>query len=353
LTASINEANSNMSNATKLMSAFSAGGGDDDDEGDKKAKIKTPEEIYNELAGEYFTKLPECADLGRVEMKYGVDYHECLNTVLLMELGKMNKLLGVLRATLDNLQKAVKGLVVFSPDLEEVGHGLLNNKIPPVWLAVSYPCLKPLGSYILDHLERWKFFHHWIENGSPIKFWFSAYFFQQAFLTGVMQNFARKEKIAIDKCTWNYEVLKFADSDPTEKPSYGAYSYGFFMDGARWDDDNGFVTDSFPKVLWSELPNVWLKPVDLINDTQNPECVLNQKMQLKAAKARGENPEITGFREHVYPAPVYKESLRRGVLSTSGHSSNFILWLFIKMADEHIEQFWTKRGVALITMTDE
>jgi len=271
-----------------------------------------------------------------VERSYPVRYDECLNTVLLMELGKMNRLLNKLNGTLKNVQLAVKGLVVFSPELEDVGNCLLANKVSSSWLSVSYPCLKPMQSYIQDHLDRWTFFKNWIGNGIPTVFWFSAYFFQQAFLTGVMQNFARREQIAIDRCLFNYGVCKLADSHPTEPPESGAYISGLFMDGARWDDDAQVIVDSFPKVLWAKMPNYHILPVELTNDKQTERAKFN-----------------SGSRDHVYPNPVYKESLRKGVLSTSGHSSNFILWLYMPIAKEDSEQLWTKRGVALITMTDD
>merc|ERR1711907_532006 len=132
-------------------------------------------------------------DMLAVGRSYPVRYDECLNTVLLMELGKMNKLVKKIKGTLKDLQKAVKGFVVFSPELEEVATGLLANKTPGPWMGVSYPCLKPMMSYVQDHIDRWTFFKKWIAEGTPIVFWFSAYFFQQAFLTGVMQNFAQGE----------------------------------------------------------------------------------------------------------------------------------------------------------------
>ena len=49
--------------------------------------------------------------------------------VLLMELGKMNRLLTKLNSTIKNVQLAVKGFVVFSPELEEVGTCFLANKV--------------------------------------------------------------------------------------------------------------------------------------------------------------------------------------------------------------------------------
>jgi dynein heavy chain len=222
----------------------------------------------------------------------------------------------------------VKGLVVFSPDLEEVAHGALNNKIPGPWMGVSYPSLKPFQSYVNDFLDRLKFMQNWISNGIPYVFWFSAYFFQQAFLTGVLQNFARQDKLAIDRCIWNYEVMKAA-FDPTEHPVVGAYSNGLVMNGARWDDDNMVIEDSFPKVLWSDMSTILLKPVEIDKDSIDP------KKQ--------------------YMCPVYKTSERKGVLSTSGHSSNYIMDIALDHSGKghHSGRFWTKRGLALITMTDD
>jgi dynein heavy chain len=245
-----------------------------------------------------------------------------------MEMGKFNRLLGRIKSTCSNLGKAVKGLVVFSPDLEAVGNGCLTNKTPGPWMGVSYPSLKPLSAYFDDFLLRWKFMTTWIKEGTPIVFWFSAYFFQQAFITGVLQNFARKYKIPIDICTWNYEVMKRAFAGDTE-PEKGAYINGLFMAGGRWDDDTMVIADSFPKVLWDEMSTVWMKPVTKDEDAMDPE--------------------------KNYQCPVYKCSDRKGVLSTSGHSSNFILWLSIPHSCQghHSENFWTKRGVALISQTDD
>ena len=63
----------------------------------------------------------------------------------------------VIKTSLVNLQKAVKGLVVMNADLEKVAESLMINKLPATWAKKSYPSLKPLAGYIQDLIKRLEF----------------------------------------------------------------------------------------------------------------------------------------------------------------------------------------------------
>ena len=52
---------------------------------------------------------------------------------------------------------------------------------------------------------------------------------------------------------------------------------------------------------------------------------------------------------HSCMSPVYKTARRDSKLSTTGHSTNFVLYIYLPMQKKHKSKLWTKREVNMLT----
>jgi dynein heavy chain len=313
------------------------------------AAVNSADAMLSSLCADILTKLPEPFDLEKVEVLFPVSYENSLNTVLAQECGRFNNLLSVLRSTLADVQKAIRGTVVMSSELEAIGTAVSQGRVPSAWAAVAYPSVKPLGSWVVDLVDRLQFLQRWMDNGPPNVFWISGFFFTQSFLTGVRQNFARKYGIPIDETTYDFRVLNTQENlavnavakgekppasavdvsgQPISgaSPADGAYINGLFLQGARWDANHGVLSDSKPRELFSVMPIIHLVP------------------------ARTSDIDPDAF---VYVCPVYKTSVRAGTLSTTGHSTTHVMNMSLAIHYESSPQYWTKRGTALLCQLDD
>ncbi|KAG9490480.1 hypothetical protein GDO78_006034 [Eleutherodactylus coqui] len=277
---------------------------------------KSTSEVVQELTVDILSKIPEDFNVGEVK------YTESMNTVLVHELLRFNRLTSTIRMSLQDLNKAISGLSVMSNELDDLFNSMIVGKVPSMWSARSYPSLKPLGSYITDLLQRLNFFKEWIERGTPNVFWISGFFFTQSFLTGALQNYARKYKTPIDLLGLQIQITDYNHVEDIDAfPSDGMYITGLYMEGARWDCDKHMIAESFPKVLYESMPIIWLIP-----------------------------GEKAGQMDSFYQCPVYKTSARRGDLSTTGHSTNYVLT--INLPTDKPPNHWVNRGVACLCQLD-
>lgn len=176
-----------------------------------------------------------------------------------------------------------------------------------------------------------------MERGLPRSFWIGGLFYPQAFLTGTLQNHARKHNFPIDSLKFDFEVLplmvtqkEIYDRRSLEAqesselyngidfPEDGIIIHGIFIEAGRWNTNEGGLCDALLRELTPNLPALWLKP--------------------------STNVEVG----HRYLAPLYKTGLRAGILSTTGHSTNFLLPVLLESRKP--PSFWILRGTALITM---
>merc|ERR1719335_589638 len=168
------------------------------------------------VATDILKKMPEVWNLRLVQKRYPLAYEESMNTVLCQELLRYNVLIEIVVSSLQDVLRGIKGQLVMSAELEATYASLSLGKIPEIWSEQSYPSLKPLGGYVFDLVERLDFFQRWIESGAPKVFWFSGFYFTQSFLTGLMQNYVRKYRLAIDGVQFDFEIVD--ESGPIDRP---------------------------------------------------------------------------------------------------------------------------------------
>ncbi|RVE49566.1 hypothetical protein evm_005794 [Chilo suppressalis] len=275
-----------------------------------------------ELTRDMMSRLPPQYDVFQVSQKYPVQYYNSMNTVLKQELIRYNRLLAVVRRTLHGVHMAAQGLAIMSAELEECNNAFVKGIVPGVWMSKSYPSMKSLGSYVADFLSRLKFLQDWIDEGPPVVFWISGFYFTQSFLTGVLQNYSRHNKIPIDQVHFEFTITSM-EAECEELPEFGVYCKGLFLEGARWNRDTMQLDESYPKILFDTIPIIWFKPA-LIADFDPPPS---------------------------YFCPIYKTSERKGVLATTGHSSNFVM--YITLRSDIPQKHWINRGVASLTQLDD
>ena len=92
-------------------------------------------QVVEDTCKSILERVPSTVTLEPIMKKYPVKYEESMNTVLVQELIRYNKLLTVINSTLQDLRKALKGLVVMSQELETMANSLYNNSVPQLWAS--------------------------------------------------------------------------------------------------------------------------------------------------------------------------------------------------------------------------
>jgi dynein heavy chain len=143
-------------------------------------------------------------------------------------------------------------------------------------------------------------------------------------MTASLQTFARKHMEAIDGLSFEFEILLTSSENISVAPDDGVIIYGLYLEGARFDQSLQRVVESIPGKMYDLLPAIHFKPAVGHKQAAN-----------------------------TYACPVYKTAVRKGVLSTTGMSTNYVLPVELPICVEESEQKWILAGVAaLCNLTD-
>ncbi|XP_053341025.1 dynein axonemal heavy chain 2 [Clarias gariepinus] len=242
-----------------------------------------------------------------------------LNVVLLQEIQRYNTLLRIIRTSLTELEKGVKGLVVMSNSLDETFQCIHDARVPPLW-EKAYPSLKPLASWTRDLCQRVAQFARWAETAHPpILFWLSGFTFPTGFLTAVLQSSARQNNVSVDTLSWEFAVSTVDDNNLLFPPKDGVFIRGLYLEGAGWDKKNSCLVEAEPMQLVCPIPTIHFRPVE------------NRK---KASKG-------------MYSCPCYYYPVRSG----GPGQPSFVVAVDLKSGTMPCDH-WVKRGTALLMSLD-
>ena len=141
-------------------------------------------------------------------------------------------------------------------------------------------------------------------------------------MTASLQTYARKHMEAIDGLSFEFEMLRENPDEILQGPDDGVFIYGLYIEGARFDRGLWMLSESEPGKMYDLLPAIHFKPA--VGHKQAP---------------------------NTYACPVYKTAVRKGVLSTTGMSTNYVVP--VELPTDESEQKWILAGVAaLCNLTD-
>ncbi|KAG8519328.1 Dynein heavy chain 2, axonemal, partial [Galemys pyrenaicus] len=295
--------------------------------------------------------------------------HCVLLTFLSQEIGRFDKLLFIIHKSLNDLQLAMKGVIILTRELEEIYDSFLNMKIPTLWLKYAYKSCKPLSSWANDLIQRVNFFNTWAKmaytaihhryirvisawkhgtpppgkipqhpddaadyffEGFPTRYWLPAFFFPQAFLTALLQDYGRAQGISTNALTFTHHVI--SDSPDiedefsitiqktvnvlrrafkgTDLTHVGAHVFGLFIEGARWNHEEKVLDDSLPFETCCDFPEIYFLPT----------------------KVSAERPSVTGQADsefYTFECPMYQTPERSRIPSSTGLSCSFLTSVFL------------------------
>nr|CEL77298.1 TPA: dynein-1-alpha heavy chain, flagellar inner arm I1 complex, putative [Toxoplasma gondii VEG] len=239
--------------------------------------------------------------------------------VLMQEVERFNSLAERMRTTLNDLRRALRGEIGLSAELEDLANFLVTGFLPRDWARLAPPSLKPLGSWLAHFLRRYDQYKAWIDKGEPWCFWLSGLHIPDSLLTALIQATCRKRGWSLDKSSLLTQVTKFTSPGQIPKKlEHGTYLRGLYLEGARWDIEEGRLARQNPKELTMEMPLIQLIPAE------------SHKVKLR----------------DTLQTPVYATQNRRNAMGEG--------WIFDVMlhTKEH-PSLWILSGVALVLQTDE
>ncbi|CAD7937238.1 unnamed protein product [Amoebophrya sp. A120] len=244
---------------------------------------KSMDEIVKDIANDYKAKCPpdfveevfraQIAKLKGPPNTPDKGFGAPLNIFLFQELQRLQNIIAIVRSNLENLVMAIDGTVVMTPELLQDLNSVFDAKVPGRWThdpsGAEISWLSPsIGTWYTGLVERHSLLYNWLENGRGFmkSYWLTGFTNAQGFLTGVRQEVTRqhkKDQWALDDVMNHTEVQTYDPEKAKDVPEEGQHFHGLFMEGSRWNRQEGKIDESEPKKLFTNMPVIYLTAVTI------------------------------------------------------------------------------------------
>lgn len=284
-----------------------------------------------------------------------------LQTFLRQEIEMFNKVIVRVRSTLENVLAAIKGEVVLTTELQQAMDAIFNAAVPRSWLYTPGGdefswLLSKLGGWMGSLVDRDNQLRTWLMDKEPAAYWLTGFFNPQGFMTAVKQQVARSHKWALDVVEYNCSVTAVEKLEQAVGGNKdGVLVYGLSLDGAAWErakgmkglgpaaegggggrggsssggqqqtQEMGYLAELPPRIQYVSLPILWVSALE-----------------------KGEYKKQNKTRA-LYKCPLYKYPLRMDLYLIAMIDLPFRPGGMTMLEGE---DYWIKRGVALLCATE-
>uniref|UniRef100_A0A671Z136 Dynein, axonemal, heavy polypeptide 9 like n=1 Tax=Sparus aurata TaxID=8175 RepID=A0A671Z136_SPAAU len=259
---------------------------------------QTLEEKVKTILDEVLEKLPEEYNMSDITSKTAERSPYIL--VCFQECERMNALISEMRRSLKELDLGLKGELAISSEMEKLQTALFFDNVPDTWTKLAYPSTYSLAIWCVC-VCCYLFFVTSLCRVLSGCLDFSTH--------TVMQSLARKNEWPLDKVNLTVDVTKKFKEEFNQPAREGAYVYGLYMEGARWDTQAGVITEARLKDLTPAMPVISVRAVP--NDRQETR--------------------------NIYECPLYKTKIR---------GPTYVWTLSLKTRERPAK--WVLAGVALL-----
>jgi dynein heavy chain len=287
--------------------------------------VKMPPDFIEEIFRQQIHKLkgpPNTTDKG---------FLAPLNIFLFQELQRLQRIIGIVRSNLKNLSMAIDGTVVMTVELLDDLNAIFDARVPKAWThdasgqEISW-LLPNMGGWFTGLIDRFNLLSTWLDNSrSAMKgYWLTGFTNAQGFLTAMRQEVTRqhkKDQWALDDVITHSEILPFDLDRVKDVPEEGQNVHGLFIEGGRWNRQEGKLDESEPKKLFVPMPVIYLTGITL-------------------ALRRSKGLDYGQYGP--YDCPIYKYPKR---------NDRYLIFRILVKTEQH-PFHWKIRGVSLMAQTE-